>query len=165
MTLASGAIERKYLAHYINCTPSAQTATYERIGKDLEEYNVELNAEVEKKKNILGETSIKLSSYEVQGTVEPFYAEIGSDLFTFLQDLVDNRKVLDAVKTDMVEVHTWETPTSNAYPAIKEEVYIEVTSYGGDTTGYQIPFNVHYTGKRTSGTFNPTTKAFAATGE
>lgn len=161
MTLANGSIERKYLAHYINCTPSS-TATYERIGKDLEEYNVELNAEVEKKKNILGETSIKLSSYEVQGTVEPFYAEQGSGLFTFLQDIVDNRKTLDAVKTDAVEVHTWEEATGGAYPAIKEEVYIEVTSYGGDTTGYQIPFNVHYTGKRTSGTFNPETRTFTA---
>ena len=36
---------------------------------------------------------------------------------------------------------------------------------GGDTTGYQIPFTLHYTGVKTKGTFNPTTKAFTATSE
>ena len=33
-------------------------------------------------------------------------------------------------------------------------------SYGGDTTGYQIPFNVHYTGVKTKGSFDPATKKF-----
>ena len=31
-----------------------------------------------------------------------------------------------------------------------------------DTTGYQIPFNVHYTGVKTTGTFNVSTKTFTA---
>jgi len=35
-----------------------------------------------------------------------------------------------------------------------------VTSYGGDTQGYQIPFTVHYTGIKQTGTFDLTTKAF-----
>ena len=37
-----------------------------------------------------------------------------------------------------------------------------IVSYGGDTTGYQIPFNVHYTGVKTKGTFNISTKTFTA---
>ena len=32
--------------------------------------------------------------------------------------------------------------------------FLAVSSYGGDTTGYQIPFNVHYTGVKTKGTFD-----------
>ena len=156
----TGKIERKLLAHYLNATPSAE-ATYERLGKDLEEYNVELNAEVEKKKNILGETSINVSSYEVQGEVQPYFAEKGTKLFEFLQDIIDNRKTLDQVKTTACEVHTWDG-AENAYTAFEEEVYIEVTSYGGDYNGYQIMFNVHYTGKRKKGTFNLDTKKFVA---
>lgn len=66
------------------------------------------------------------------------------------------------VKTDIVEVKLWDAQSSGAFPAVREECYIEVSSYGGDTTGYQIPFNVHYTGVKTKGTFNPTTKAFTA---
>ena len=62
----------------------------------------------------------------------------------------------------MVEVKLWEEETSGAYPAIREEAYIEVTSYGGDTTGYQIPFTVHYTGVKEKGSFDVATKEFTA---
>ena len=156
-------IERKYLAHFINAAaPSAEAASYERLGKDLEEYSPELSAQVDTKKNILGETSILISSYEKTGSVEPFYAEKGSALFERLQAIIDYGLVLDELNTDVVEVKMWETAQSEAYPAIKEEAYIEVTSYGGDTTGYQIPFTLHYTGVKTKGTFNVSTKTFTA---
>ena len=161
-------IERKYLAHFINTTPPAEAggeaaaAVYERLGKDLEEYSPELSAEVNTSKNILGETSIVISSYEKTASVEPFYAEKDSKLFPRLQTIIDEGLVLDALKTDVVEVKLWEEAEGGAYPAIKEEAYIEVTSYGGDTTGYQIPFTLHYTGVKTRGTFDPSTKTFTA---
>lgn len=161
-------IERKYLAHYINTTApaaageEAAAAVYERLGKDLEEYSPELSAEVNTSKNILGETSILISSYEKTASVEPFYADKGSALFTRLQTIIDDSLVLDDLKTDVVEVKLWEEETDGSFPAIKEEAYIEATSYGGDTTGYQIPFTLHYTGVKTKGTFNPTTKTFTA---
>ena len=75
---------------------------------------------------------------------------------------IDGDLVLDDLKTDIVEVKLWGEASANAYPAIKEECYIEIVSYGGDTTGYQIPFNVHYTGVKTKGTFNISTKTFTA---
>ena len=34
--------------------------------------------------------------------------------------------------------------------------------FGGDTTGYQIPFTIHYTGEKVKGTFNVSTKTFTA---
>ena len=68
-----------------------------------------MSAEVEKKKNILGETSVMVTSYEKSGTVEPYYAEKGDPLFTRLQDIIDNGSVLDDCNTDVVEVHLWET--------------------------------------------------------
>ena len=156
-------IERKYLAHFINAAAiGTEDAVYERLGKELEEYSPELAAQVDTKKNILGETSILISSYEKTGTVEPFYAESGSALFTRLQDIIDEHRVLDELKTDVVEVKLWENAENGAYPAIREEVYIEVTSYGGDTTGYQIPFTLHYTGNKVKGTFDPASKTFTA---
>lgn len=157
-------IERKYMAHYLNATFGSDTGTanYVRLGADLEEYSPELSANVEKKQNILGQTSVTIDSYQKQGEVSPYYAEKGDALFEKLQAIIDGDLVLDNLKTDIVEVKLWETDTSDAFPAVKEECYIEVSSYGGDTTGYQIPFNVHYTGIKTKGTFNPTTKAFTA---
>ena len=157
-------IERKYLAHYINATPGTPEApTYERLGRDLEEYNIEMGAQVETKKNILGEASTNISAYEKTASAEPYFADQDDKLFTWLQSIIVGNLALDAVKTDVVEVHMWGDPSpENTYEAYKETVFIEITSYGGDTTGYQIPFTVHYVGDRVKGTFNVETKTFTA---
>ena len=154
-------IERKYLAHYINTAKGGENA-YERLGKDLEEFSPELSAQVDTKKNILGETAVLISSYEKTASVESFYAEEGSALFARLQDIIDNGLLLDELKTDVVEVKLWEQAENGTYPATKEEAYIEVTSYGGDITGYQIPFTLHFTGAKVKGSFDVATKAFTA---
>lgn len=155
-------IERKYLAHFINATGGDGAAQYERLGKDLEEYSPELSAQVETRKNILGQTSVLISGYEKTGSVETFYAEQGSGLFARLQAILDDSLILDDVKTDVVEVKMWEAAEGTTYPAIREEAYIEVNSYGGDTSGYQIPFTLHYTGNKVKGTFDVSTKTFSA---
>ncbi|MEG0854576.1 MAG: hypothetical protein RSF82_11920 [Angelakisella sp.] len=156
-------IPRKFLAHFINTAAGSATAAYVRLGKDLEEFTAEMSANVEKKQNILGETSVMVTSYEKSSSVEPHYAVVGDPLYARLQDIIDNSKVLDDCNCDVVDVKLWEAPVSGAYPAIKWNAVIEVTSYGGDTTGYQIPFNLHYTGEKVAGFFNPTTKAFTET--
>ena len=154
-------IERKYLAHFINTAEDGE-AVYERLGKDLEEFSPELSAQVDTKKNILGESSVVISGYEKTAAVEPYYAQSGSALFTRLQEIIDGDLVLDALKADVVDVKLWDENEAGEYPAVKEAVYIEVTSYGGDTTGYQIPFTIHYTGEKVKGKFNVTTKIFTA---
>lgn len=157
-------IERKYMAHYLNANFANDdgTASYVRLGKDLEEYSPELSANVEKKSNILGETSVTIDSYQKQGEVSPYYAEAGDPLFEKLQEIIDGDLVLDDLKTDIVEVKLWGETADTTYPAVREECYIEVVSYGGDTTGYQIPFNVHYTGVKAKGKFDVKTKKFVA---
>lgn len=153
-------IERKYMAHYLNAAFSSENPSYVRLGADLEEYSPELSANVEKKSNILGQTSVTIDSYQKQGEVSPYYAEEGDPLFEKLQAIIDGDLVLDDLKTDIVEVKLWSKDTAGAYPAVREECYIEIVSYGGDTTGYQIPFNVHYTGVKTRGSFDPAAKKF-----
>ena len=156
-------IERKYLAHYIDAAPiGSSDAVYERLGMDLEEFRAELAAQVDTKKNILGETSVVISGYDKTAAVEPYYAQTGSALFERLQDIIDNNRVLDDLKVNVVEVKLWEAESEGVYPAVREEAYVEVTSYGGDTTGYQIPFTIHYTGTKVKGTFNVATKTFTA---
>ena len=153
-------IERKYMAHYLNAAFGSGDAAYTRLGQDLEEYAPEMTANVEKKSNICGETSVIIDGYQKQGEVSPYYAEAGDPLFEKLQAIIDGDLVLDDLKTDIVEVKLWNKDNAGAYPAVREECYIEVVSYGGDTTGYQIPFNVHYTGVKTKGTFDPAAKKF-----
>lgn len=158
-------IKRKLMAHYVDASTTT-TPEYVRLGKDLEDFSAEMSANVETKRNILGETSVLIDSYEKSGSVEPFYAEEGDPLFTRLQKIIDEQQTLDDLKTTVVDVHLWEQaeesgkPVENTFIAYREEAMIEATSYGGDTTGYQIPFTLHYTGTRVKGTFNTSTKAF-----
>lgn len=159
-------IERKYMAHYIDASTTG-TPNYVRLGQDLEEYNVEMNANVETKRNILGNVSTIIDGYEPQANVEPYYADDDDPMFERLQKIVDERLTLDKVKTTVVEVHLWEPVEGsvNAFVAYREDAIIEVSSYGGDTTGYQIPFNLHHIGNRVKGTFNVTTRTFTADSE
>lgn len=151
-------IERKYLAHYINVSQEGE-AVYERLGQDLESFTPEMSAQVETKRNILGESSVVISGYEKSGAVEPYYADSDTGLFERLQTIIDEDLVLEKLKTDVVEVKLWKE-SDGKFEAIREEAYIAVTSYGGDTTGYQIPFTLHYTGKKTKGYFEVATKTF-----
>ena len=148
-------IERKYLAHFIEVSDG----TYVRLGKDLESYAPELGAQVEKTRTILGETSVNLVGYEKTGAVETYFAEAEDPLFEKLQAILDQDLTLDACKCALVEVKLWDG-TGTAYPAIREEAVLEITSYGGDSQGYQIPFNVHYTGVKQKGTFDVQAKTF-----
>lgn len=162
--MAISKIDRKWMAHYIDAADPATepgTPNYVRIGKDLEEYSAEMSADVQKTKNILGETSVSVTSYEKSGSVEPYYAEKGDPLFERLQAIVDGCLVLDACNTTVVEVHMWEEEDpENGFAAIKDDATIEVSSYGGDATGYQIPFTIHYKGAPVKGHFKPDTKTF-----
>ena len=147
-------IERKYMAHFLEVGEELI-----RLGKDLEEYSPELSAQVEKTKNILGQTSVSIVGYEKTGAVEPYFAESGDPLFEKLQAIIDGDLTLDNCKAAMVEVKLWDGD-GDSFPAIREQCFLEVTSYGGDTQGYQIPFTVHYTGQKETGTFSLTAKTF-----
>ena len=100
------------------------TPKYERLGKDLEEYNIELNPDTETSKNILGETTFKHNGYEASSEADPFYAETDSDLFKALQKIVDERLKDDNLKTKAVEVHLWTEEASGAYEAYQQECYV-----------------------------------------
>ena len=81
------------MAHFLDAGSlcGGLTPKYERLGKDLEEYNIELNPDTETSKNILGETTFKHNGYEASSEADPFYAETDSDLFKALQKIVDER--------------------------------------------------------------------------
>lgn len=160
----TGKIDRKYMGHLIDagllCHGSA--SDWERLGKDLEEYNVELNPDTESKKNILGESSFVHNGYEETSEASPYYADTESKLFPKLQKIVDHRYKDDNCKTNALEVHLWEGDEESGYVAWQQACYVVPTSYGGDTSGYQIPFTVNYVGERTKGVFKD--KAFIADG-
>lgn len=157
-----GKIERKYLAHFIDASFNGATTNYIRLGKDLEEYQEELNPDVEVKVNILGDQSVLHNGYEVQSEVDPYYAEEGDPLWEKLAAIVNNRSTGTACMTTRVDLLL--NASGTVEWAYREDVYIVPNSLGGDTSGVQIPFTVYNTGNRVSGTFNLNTKKFTPTG-
>ena len=151
-------VERKYLAHYIDASFCGTTANYVRLGKDLEEYNEELNPDVEVKKNIIGEQSVSHNGYEVQSEVDPFYADFDDPLFEQLATIANERLTGDDCITTKVDVLVGESGT--VIWAYREKVYVVPNTIGGDTSGVQIPFSIFNAGERVAGTFNVSTKVF-----
>lgn len=161
MAMASGAkFERQYLMHYIDSSFGG-TAAYVRLGKDLEDYNIELNPDSETKKNILGENSTNVKGYEVSTSVDTYYAYKDDALFTQLCEIVNKRSTGSALHTTVVDILVESDGT--AVWAYKEDAIIIPKSIGGSTEGVNIPFEVHYNGNRVSGTWDNSTKAFTAT--
>lgn len=156
-----GKVERKYLAHYLDASFGTGDANYIRLGKDLEEYNEELNPDVEVQKNILGEQNVQHSGYEVQSEVDPYYAYDGDPLFTQLCAIANGRLTGDSCMTKKVDVLL--NSSGNVVWAYREDCYVVPSTVGGDTSGVQIPFTVYNAGNRVAGSFNTSTKVFTPT--
>lgn len=152
-------IERKYLAHYIDSNMSNGVAVaYQRLGKDLEEYNIEMNPETETKSNILGESTSRIKGYKPASSVGTFFCYEDDALYTALLGIVNNRSTGSDLETTVVEVIL--DTDGTVVQAYREKAVIIPQSIGGGTDGMQIPFNIEYTGSRTSGTWNTSTLAF-----
>lgn len=162
--------ERKYLAHYIDSAfdTTYKATEYVRIGKDLEEYAVELNPDVETKKNILGENSVAVSGYEVSSSVDPYYYDYDEALSEKVMDIAMNRTTGDGCKTTTIDVLLKPGATADVAPTVvwayREDCYLVPQSVGGDTTGIQIPFELHRAGNIVKGTFDLNTKKFTENG-
>lgn len=151
-------IERKYLAHYIDAAFNMAKPNYVRLGTDLEEFNEELNPDVEVKKNIIGEQSVSHNGYEVQSEVDPFYADSDNPLSEQLSKIANERLIGNACITTKVDVLLKEDGT--CVWAYREKVYVIPNSVGGDTSGMQIPFSIYNAGERVKGTWDVATKTF-----
>lgn len=155
-------IERKYLAHFIDANFGSGSASYVRLGKDLEEYNDDLSPDVEVTKNILGEQSVKHNGYEVSGSVEPYYAEYSDALSTKIEEIANKRLTGDACKTTKVDVLF--SATGTQVWAYREDVVVVPSSIGGDTSGVQIPFTMYSAGNRVAGTWDSANNSFTSSG-
>ena len=143
-------LNRSALIHWINATPSS-TATWFKIGKDVEEMSVDLNPQIETRKNILDETSVLHNGYEPSFSVNTYYADPSDDIYDFVSGIAMGRLKGDACKTQVLEVII-ENTSDSSHAAWKEDVVVEVQSYGGSQTGVAIPYTVHFDGSRVAGT-------------
>lgn len=162
--------ERKYLAHYLDGAFDMTYANtdYVRIGKDLEEFSVELSPNIETKANILGENSVLHTGYETTANADPVYYEYDDKLTEKILEIAMLRSSGDACKTSYVEVllkPNADDPTAQpeVLRAVREDVLLIPTSYGGDTSGVQVPFSVNFSGNRVVGEWDIASRKFTPT--
>ena len=158
VTAPAAKLARKFYAHFLDASFGGSSVNYVRLGKDLEEYNEELNPEVDTAENILGEMSVNHKGYKPQSEVSPYYVYEDDPLCEKLWEIINERKTADGCMTTKVDVLLDSTGTVEW--AYREDVLVVPTSAGGDTSGVQIPFTIYSVGNRVAGSFNISTKTF-----
>lgn len=147
-----GKLEREALAHYLDTTwkMKPDTAEWEVLGDDIEEMSVELNPDTEQKKTILGKTRTTDNGYQPSMSADPYYADPTKKIYPKIRDIALDRLKGDACRTLMLEVIVEDT-AAQKHLAYVQEVMVKPQSYGGDTSGVNIPFDVTDDGERKKG--------------
>ncbi len=147
-----GKLEREALAHYLDTTwkMKPDTAEWEVLGDDIEEMSVELNPDTEQKKTILGKTRTTDNGYQPSMSADPYYADPTKKIYPKIRDIALDRLKGDACRTLMLEVIVEDTAAPK-HLAYVQEVMVKPQSYGGDTSGVNIPFDVTDDGERKKG--------------
>lgn len=141
-------LKREAHAFYIK---AKGMSNYFLVGKGIDDLSVEMNGSFEQTKDITGEVSVSDTGYQPQASIEPYYANPEDEIYPFLKDLMMNRKSGDDAKAQYLEVIVEDTEASS-HDAWQEDCRIEIVSYGGDTSGLQISYNVWVDGNRQQGT-------------
>lgn len=136
---------------FLNANFNTETPSWWRIGKDMDEFTVELNPDVEVVKNIWDETSVQDNGYEPSADADPYFANTDDAIYPKILDIAMNRLKGDACKTQILEVIVEDTDATT-HKAWVEDVVIKPISYGGDTSGFAIPFTISFDGNRKEGT-------------
>lgn len=166
----TGSIKRKDFMLFADVAETPDTPMWELIGDKVEEMSLAMNPNVATVADVLGNTTTALDKYEVQTDVSPMKAKKESKLFNILYEIVRDEKTLSDVERTFLCVNVFDSTITGEEPDIKtvyaawtQKAVVAVQSYGGNTEGLDLPFNIHWTGKKTYGTFDPSTKTFTAT--
>ena len=153
-------IVRSKIATFLN-TGSTVTPVWSLLGLGIVdaaiEYNPQTSEEVFIHQNS-GNTEVE--SYKPTMPIEAT-AYNGNLAFEKIDTLRKARAVGAAAYTEIVNVWLYEAPTTGTYPAEKQNVSVQIESFGGaGGEGAKINFTLNYRGDAVPGTFNPTTSAF-----
>ena len=143
-------LDSAWHAHYAEVTEQS-AANWVVIGDDIEDMAIELNPDTEQIKNILGQSKVRDNGYEPSFDADPFYADPDNALYPKIRDIALERKQGDDCKTLLLEVIIEDTEATS-HKAFVREVFVKPQSYGGDTSGVNIPYTVTEDGKNIEGT-------------
>lgn len=130
---------------------AANAPEWELQGSKVEDLSIEMNPNVETTTDVTGVTETTLDKYEPQTSVAPYYARRESKLAAWLYNVVREGKTLSDVEKTFCCVNIF-AGADGKFDAWTQKAVVAVQSYGGDTKGVQIPYNLHWIGEKTFGT-------------
>ena len=137
---------------YVDASMGGTTPSWYLVGKDIEELTVDLGADTETVKNILDETSVQLNGFEPSIEASPYMCNPDDAIYAPLKACAMGRVMDDEhCKTKFLEVIVEDTEDTS-HSAWQQDCYLIPQSVGGDTSGFQIPFNILPDGPRIAGT-------------
>jgi len=131
------------------------------LGKDMEDYSIDLNPDTETIKNVLGESSFSHKGFTPSASIE-YMVRSEDAIYSELEEIVntlssDDAKisatVIRATLNEEVKESDVKKLTGTGY---KVDVAVVPTSEGGSTEGYAIAFEYHENGSRVQGTVEVT---------
>ena len=124
---------------------------WELQGGRIEDMSLEMNPNVDTVTDVTGVTETTLDKYEKQTSVSPYYAKRDSKMAAWLYNVVREEKTLSDVEKTFCVVNIF-AGSDGAYDAWTQKGVVAVQSFGGDTKGLQIPYNIHWIGEKVFGT-------------
>lgn len=155
----TGKIARKDVMHFVNVGTS-EIPELEQLGDGIESLTREMNNNVETKQDILGNTSTTVTKGNQVSSYSPFKAKKDSKLFAKLYKIYTDDLELSDVEMEFFEVSVFDEVSEGVYSAIKQKGAVDLKSFGGDTTGLDMPFDVNFIGAKVKGNFTLASKEF-----
>ncbi|MDJ0305391.1 MULTISPECIES: hypothetical protein [Dehalobacter] len=158
----SGKIKRSQIAAFLN-TGTKAVPVWSLIGDGVTEQTIAYNPQTSEEVYISQDSgTTNVESYKVN-IPTPMTAIKGDPVFDFVDTIRKNRKVLADAESEVCIVYLYETATAGSYPAERNACSVQIDDFGGpggETA--KINFTLNLNGDPEIGTFNPTTKEFAA---
>lgn len=162
----TGWIKREEFMLFADVGTTQGTPSWELLGEKVEDMSLAMNPNVTTVTDITGNVTTSLDKYEKQTDVSPMRAKRDSKFFAILYDIVKEEKTLSDVERTFLCVNVFDSTEEEdgtvTYAAWTQKAVVAVQSYGGNTEGLDIPFNLHWVGQKTHGAFDPATKTFTA---
>ena len=153
-------VKRSLFKTFVNVGTS-ETPDYALLGEGITTGEIQYNPQTAEETYIHEDSgTTEIESYRPTMPVEASCIA-GDDVFDYIDGLRQARAVLDAAKTDIVNVLLYEDEGLSGYPAEKQNVSIQVDSFGGaggETN--KINFTINYIGDPVAGEFDPDTATF-----
>jgi hypothetical protein len=156
-------VKRSEFATFLNVGTIA-VPDYKLVGDGITTAAVNYNPQTSEETYIHQDSgTTEIESYRPTMPIEAV-AKAGDEVFDFVDALRQSRAVLDEAKTSVVLVYLYETETTGSWPAEKQDVSIQIDTFGGDGGGKaKINYTINFLGDPIVGSFAVATAVFTPT--